>query len=133
MQGALILFALLVTILGYWASSERSLSVENIKTFGAELLYWVAFVLTRPLGATFGDYLTKPVLKGGINLGAAGSSLVLILLLVATVVYSNWLEKRGLRKMTLSRVQMCRGCPHNASWGLRNGRPIGLTACESLV
>ena len=63
-------------------------------------LYWVAFVLTHPLGATFGDHLTKPVLKGGINLGSAGSSLVLIPLLAATVVYITWLEKRGLRTAT---------------------------------
>ncbi|MEH0470056.1 hypothetical protein QA943_14505 [Streptomyces sp. B21-097] len=37
------------------------------------LLFWIAFVLTLPLGATAGDLLTKPVAKGGLDLGTAGS------------------------------------------------------------
>ena len=37
------------------------------------VLFWVAFVLTRPFGATFGDLLTKPVAKGGLNFGTVGS------------------------------------------------------------
>lgn len=47
------------------------------------LLFWLAFVLTRPLGATAGDFLTKPVAKGGLALGTLGSSLVLLTVLVA--------------------------------------------------
>jgi uncharacterized membrane-anchored protein len=40
-------------------------------------LFWIAFILTRPFGATLGDFLTKPLEKGGMNLGTIGSSLVL--------------------------------------------------------
>ena len=36
-------------------------------------LFWIAFVLTRPFGATFGDFLTKPIAKGGLNFGTVGS------------------------------------------------------------
>jgi uncharacterized membrane-anchored protein len=50
------------------------------------LLFWVAFVLTRPFGATFGDLLTKPADHGGLDLGTAGSSAVLAALLVAAIV-----------------------------------------------
>lgn len=50
------------------------------------LLFWTAFVLTRPLGATFGDVLTKSHAKGGLDLGTIGSSLVLGVTLLATVV-----------------------------------------------
>lgn len=46
------------------------------------VLFWAAFVLTRPLGATVGDFLTKPVAKGGLNLGTALSSSVLLAVLV---------------------------------------------------
>ena len=46
------------------------------------LLFWVAFVLTRPFGATFGDVLTKPAARGGLDLGTAGSSLVLLAILL---------------------------------------------------
>lgn len=50
-------------------------------------LFWAAFVLTRPFGATLGDVLTKPRSAGGLELGTAGSSAVLGALLVALVGY----------------------------------------------
>lgn len=46
-------------------------------------LFWVAFVLTRPLGATAGDLFTKPTAKGGLDLGTTGSSAVLVAILLA--------------------------------------------------
>jgi uncharacterized membrane-anchored protein len=58
------------------------------------LLFWIAFVLTRPLGATAGDFLTKPVAKGGLDLGTAGSSAVLLALLLALVGYAQVRERR---------------------------------------
>ena len=45
------------------------------------LLFWVAFVLTRPFGATLGDLLTKPLEKGGLDFGTIGASLVLAMIL----------------------------------------------------
>jgi uncharacterized membrane-anchored protein len=51
------------------------------------LLFWIAFVLTRPFGATFGDLLTKPVADGGVGFGTVGSSAVLLgILLVGVLV-----------------------------------------------
>jgi uncharacterized membrane-anchored protein len=41
-------------------------------------LFWVAFVLTRPLGATLGDFLDKPVAQGGLNLSRLYASLALL-------------------------------------------------------
>lgn len=52
-------------------------------------LFWVAFVLTRPFGATFGDLLTKTHAKGGLDLGTEGSSLVLFLVLALLVVLTS--------------------------------------------
>ncbi|MFI8603565.1 hypothetical protein ACIGCP_03845 [Cellulophaga baltica] len=40
------------------------------------LLFWIAFVFTRPFGATFGDFLTKPILNGGLDLGTLSASVV---------------------------------------------------------
>jgi uncharacterized membrane-anchored protein len=54
------------------------------------LLFWIAFVLTRPFGATFGDLLTKMPDKGGLGFGTIGSSLVLAVILVGLVVYTSW-------------------------------------------
>jgi uncharacterized membrane-anchored protein len=59
------------------------------------LLFWIAFVLTRPFGATFGDLLTKPASHGGLNLGTAGSSLVLAVLLIALVAWTSWRQPRA--------------------------------------
>lgn len=52
------------------------------------ILFWLAFVLTRPFGATFGDLLTKTYEKGGLNFGTIGSSLILFTVLVVLVVTS---------------------------------------------
>ncbi|MFE2585105.1 hypothetical protein [Streptomyces sp. NPDC059378] len=52
------------------------------------LLFWIAFVLTRPLGATAGDLLTKPAAKGGLDLGTAGSSAVLLAVLLGLMAYA---------------------------------------------
>ena len=60
------------------------------------LLFWIAFVLTRPFGATFGDLLTKPIQKGGLNFGTIGSSAFLALLLVIFIIYTSIKEKREL-------------------------------------
>lgn len=56
-------------------------------TLSRVLLFWLAFVLTRPFGATFGDWLTKPYAKGGLNLGTIGSSAVLFGILVILVIF----------------------------------------------
>ncbi|MFC9279280.1 hypothetical protein [Streptomyces collinus] len=58
------------------------------------LLFWFAFVLTRPLGATAGDFLTKPVAKGGLDLGTAGSSAVLLAVLFGLMAYAQVRERR---------------------------------------
>lgn len=58
------------------------------------ILFWVAFVLTRPFGATFGDFLTKPLEKGGLDYGTVGASLILASLLVIFVIYTSVTEKR---------------------------------------
>jgi uncharacterized membrane-anchored protein len=58
------------------------------------LLFWIAFVLTRPLGATAGDLLTKPVTKGGLDLGTAGSSAMLLAVLVGLMAYAQVRERR---------------------------------------
>ncbi len=52
------------------------------------ILFWVAFVLTRPFGATFGDLLTKPIAKGGLNFGTIGSSLILLGILIVLIIVS---------------------------------------------
>ncbi|HZV97999.1 MAG TPA: hypothetical protein VFF74_03320, partial [Methylophilaceae bacterium] len=61
------------------------------------VLFWAAFILTRPFGATFGDLLTKPIENGGLDFGTVGSSLFLALLLVTFVIRTSIMEKRLAR------------------------------------
>jgi uncharacterized membrane-anchored protein len=50
------------------------------------LLFWAAFILTRPLGATLGDLLTKPVANGGLNLSRIESSLTIAVFIVGCIM-----------------------------------------------
>lgn len=141
--GSLILVTLLIITLIIWKSTEKSLSVTDIKSLRGEvfywtailfsntlgtalgdfladnsglgfvggailvgsllalivlayyftsisriILFWLAFVLTRPFGATFGDLLTKPLAKGGLNFGTIGSSAILFVILAVLVIIS---------------------------------------------
>ena len=60
------------------------------------LLFWLAFILTRPFGATFGDFLTKPVDHGGLNLGTVGSSIFFCLILIVAIAKETRLEQKKL-------------------------------------
>ena len=68
---------LIAAVIAATALAYRFTSVSRV------LLFWIAFVMTRPFGATFGDLLTKPAAHGGLELGTGGASLVLAVLLVA--------------------------------------------------
>ena len=48
-------------------------------------LFWAAFILTRPLGAVVGDFLDKPIAKGGLNLSRYSASAALVVLIVACI------------------------------------------------
>lgn len=81
--------ALLVTgVLAVLVALMRVPAVPNV------VLFWIAFVLTRPLGATAGDFLTKPLAKGGLDLGTAGSSVVLLAVLIGLMGYAHVQERR---------------------------------------
>ena len=57
------------------------------------ILFWAAYVLTRPLGATLGDMLTKPHAEGGFELGRLQSSAVIAVAMIA-IVATTRLRKR---------------------------------------
>ncbi len=91
------------TALGDWAADDGGLGFEGgALVFGAAiaviavayfatslsrtLLFWAAFILTRPLGATVGDLLTKPAADGGLHLGRFASTGVIAVFIVACIV-----------------------------------------------
>ncbi|MFC3070710.1 COG4705 family protein [Phenylobacterium soli] len=63
------------------------------------LLFWAAYVLTRPLGATLGDTLTKPLDHGGLALDRIAASLAILAAMAAGV----WLSERRQAREALAR------------------------------
>lgn len=53
------------------------------------ILFWIAFIFTRPFGATFGDFLTKPIAKGGLNLGTLNASFISIILMAILIIIAH--------------------------------------------
>ncbi len=57
-----------------------------LTSFSRVILFWAAFILTRPLGATLGDFLDKPIAKGGLALSRYSASLALLVVIVALIL-----------------------------------------------
>jgi uncharacterized membrane-anchored protein len=91
------------TALGDWTADDTGLGYEGAAlVFGAALalvagayfwtkisrawLFWLAFILTRPLGATVGDFLDKPVADGGLALSRPLASLVIAVLMIIGIL-----------------------------------------------
>ena len=72
------------------------LIARSVTTIPGPVLFWVAFVLTRPLGATVGDVFSKPHELGGLDLGTRGSTAVLVAILVVLVLYSGRAARNAL-------------------------------------
>jgi uncharacterized membrane-anchored protein len=58
-------------------------------TLNHVVLFWIAFVFTRPFGATFGDFLTKPISTGGLDLGTLNASLTSIVLMAILIIFCH--------------------------------------------
>ena len=74
--GALVFAAGLLLVLVAFAFTKVSRT----------LLFWAAFILTRPLGATVGDLLDKPHAKGGLEFGRFTASAVLLMFMVICIL-----------------------------------------------
>ena len=53
----------------------------------AVLAFWIAYILTRPLGASIGDYMAQPTSNGGLNLGVTVTSVIFLIAILAVVIY----------------------------------------------
>ncbi len=75
LEGAMVCTAIIAAVL----------VLHYSKAMNEVALFWIAFVFTRPFGATFGDFLTKPLSSGGLDLGTLWASTVSVALLVAVL------------------------------------------------
>ena len=75
--GGIVVFVTLIALVAaayYWTSISRT------------LLFWAAFVLTRPLGAVLGDFFDKPVASGGLALSRYSASALLVIVIVIAIL-----------------------------------------------
>jgi uncharacterized membrane-anchored protein len=85
-RGALVFSALLsLVILAHFFTNIR-----------ASLLFWSAYILTRPLGATLGDTLTKSHAEGGFELNRISASLTILALMIVGIVLTSRSAKQLL-------------------------------------
>jgi len=101
--GAITFSQTLGTALGDWIADTGGLGYEGgALVFGAGLavtaalyfwtdvsrvlLFWIAFILTRPLGATLGDFLDKPLEHGGLELSRPLASVVIAAIMLACIL-----------------------------------------------
>ncbi|MFK0025966.1 hypothetical protein [Streptomyces sp. NPDC090798] len=80
--------------LGYWLSAvlfAMAIAAVAIAHFALDLdavwSFWIAYVLTRPLGASIGDYLSQPTSNGGLDLGAVVTSALFLAVILGLVTY----------------------------------------------
>jgi uncharacterized membrane-anchored protein len=78
-RGALVFLAALTLVAAAYFFTKTSRT----------LLFWTAFILTRPLGATLGDILTKPLANGGLNFSRITSSLVIAGFVVICILFTE--------------------------------------------
>lgn len=108
---AILVSNTLGTASGDWLSDETGLGFRNaflviaaimvlivaahyLTNANTTVLFWLAFILTRPLGAAGGDSLTKPVDDGGLGWGTLWGSVALFTTLVAVVSYQAHAVRR---------------------------------------
>ena len=60
--------------------------VYYLTSFSRVILFWAAFILTRPLGATVGDFLDKPVPEGGLALSRYTASVALLVMIILLIL-----------------------------------------------
>lgn len=77
-EGAAVVFGLLLALVAMAYYRTR---------ISHTLLFWTAFILTRPLGAVIGDFLDKPISSGGLALSRFSASATLLLFIVACLLF----------------------------------------------
>jgi uncharacterized membrane-anchored protein len=73
-------------LLFFGAIALVTLAFYKFKLNGV-LAFWIAYILTRPLGASMGDWMSQPHRLGGLALGTVGTSAIFLLTILGVVVY----------------------------------------------
>ncbi|MFL5910303.1 MAG: hypothetical protein ACJ768_07025, partial [Gaiellaceae bacterium] len=72
----------------------------------AVLAFWIAYILTRPLGASLGDYLSQKRVDGGLGLGTTVTSVIFLLAILLVVVYLSITRKDATEARPVAHAQV---------------------------
>ena len=125
---AILVSNTLGTSSGDWLSDDTGLGFRNaffiiaaimliivalhyLTTLNGTVLFWLAFILTRPLGAAGGDSLTKPTSEGGLGWGTAGGSAALLGLLILCVIIEMYRVHRHPMQLLAAPISRLTGAP----------------------
>jgi len=91
---------------GIFAGAIAIVTVAHLRfKLNAILAFWIAYILTRPLGASIGDWLSQPVEETGLGLGTILTSLIFLSAILALVVYLT-ISKRDLIAVSAAEAQL---------------------------
>ena len=84
---SLLAFAGLIALI---ATAYYGLNMNSI------LAFWLAYILTRPLGASAGDLLSQPIADNGLGFGTVGTSAIFLTVISSLVIYLGFQQKKQL-------------------------------------
>jgi uncharacterized membrane-anchored protein len=91
---------------GIFAGAIAIVTVAHLRfKLNAILAFWIAYILTRPLGASIGDWLSQPVEETGLGLGTILTSLIFLSAILALVVYLT-ISKRDLIAVSAAEAKL---------------------------
>jgi uncharacterized membrane-anchored protein len=84
-----LIFAALIGIVAtfHYTSKAMDSARHHAESASAVAAFWIAYILTRPLGASIGDYLSQPADGGGLGLGTTVTSGIFLAAILALVAY----------------------------------------------
>ena len=90
---------------GYWKSAlifagliAAVALAQRYARLNAVLAFWIAYILTRPLGASIGDYLSQARADGGLELGTTVTSIIFLIAILAVTVYLTISHRDRIRQ-----------------------------------
>ena len=86
----------LISALSFGAGIALVTLVYFVFKRGPISAFWIAYILTRPFGASFGDLLSQPKSNGGLGLGTVGTSVIFLTVIVGLIVYMTAAERRSV-------------------------------------
>jgi uncharacterized membrane-anchored protein len=86
--------------MAFGAGIGLTFAAHRLCKLDAVVAFWIAYVLTRPFGASFGDLLSQPRTNAGLGLGTVGTSALFLAVILGLIVIMTKVEKRATKGST---------------------------------